>query len=304
MASIGARITSRHVVQSVCVLDTIDTDVRSSGVYKLDVVLRMGDFYQAIQSLREETIHLEVSTNLFRQRVMLSSIRLLHVVRGWIHTAQDIVKRHFDCMDTSEACHCVRSNQVSHWLCELAVKVSDKLELHSRSSTPWTISSRQHLIDLQPPVVFKWEPVASQKVPRVNAEKFAIYCADVVGRILCTWLDIPVDNEWIASAVLLENISDIIGPGALLMVSTWDAYLLPPGSFTDHSNMTARGFRITAGCFTELCAKLNEAKDEMARNGRLELIKTIHNQYALFLEKLLESTAAAAKVRVTFPAIV
>ena len=127
-----------------------------------------------------------------------------------------------------------------------------------------------------------------------------MYCADVVGRILCTWLDIPVDNDWIASAVLLENIKDIIGPGALLMGATWDAYQLLAHSFTDQSAMTARGFRITAGCFTELCAVLKTAKADMAMNGRLELISTIHDQYASFLQKLLESTATSAKVRFIF----
>lgn len=290
-ASMGAKITARHVVRSVYVLDDIDTDLRDSGPYKLDVVVRMGDFYDAINSLKAETIHFEVATNLFRQRVMLASIRLLHTLRGWIHKAEDIIRDHYDCMETEGPCKCMESNEAPDWLWSLAIAASDNIELHSRASTPWTLSSRQHLVDIKPPVLFTWQPIPHQKVARANADKFAAFAADVVGRILCTWLNIPVDNEWIATAVLLENVTSIIGPGALLMSCTWDAYLSPPRFFTDHISMTQRAFRITAGCFTQLCKGLRDAKAKLEAKGRLQTIASINANYAQFLEKLL-STAS------------
>ena len=177
-------------------------------------------YFRALTMLRKQSnIHTCVLA-LTRQRILYVEATLYTFIFGiCIPTARRVIANHrSSCANTNNTCSCFEGVHAhEQWLIRLVLKINNLLLIMPNKFTLYPSEFLPKLSDATP-YVHEVPPNRNRYQIATVPEQLVL---NALRNVLYQWLGIPADKNAEYRSVIVENLHQILGAGALLLPSVW-----------------------------------------------------------------------------------
>ena len=210
------KFTERFTCESVKLYIVIFYEVIYSYILSYSIPM----YFRALDTLRKQSnIHTCV-ISLTRQRILYVEATLYTFIFGiCLSTARKVIANHrSSCVNKGGNCGCFEGVHAhEQWLIRLVLKIDNLLLI---TPNKFTLYPSDFLPKLQDATPYLHEVPSSRNRYQINVVPEQLVL-NALRNVLYQWLHIPADKNAEYRSVIVENLHQVLGAGALLLPSVW-----------------------------------------------------------------------------------